>query len=123
MPKTYIKVLNSKLIVRLSDPIWRRTFLTVAVLFTAVSGPLNTADAAPEIDPAVRKFFASYCYDCHGNGLAESGLDLEKLTGDLSDRPRIARWTRIYDRVALGQMPPAGERRPDQKAIDGFLQS
>ena len=51
----------------------------------------TTVEAAPvEVSREVRDFFIKHCYDCHANGVNEGGLDLEKLTAEMSERRPVA---------------------------------
>ena len=66
-------------------------------------------------------FLELHCFDCHGDGAAKGGLDLEKLGRDLSDAAVFAKWERIFDRVAAGEMPPAKVKdRPEAKELTAF---
>ena len=72
----------------------------VAVL---VASDTRTAFA---LDDSLRTFFGQYCSDCHADGAAEGGLELDKLSSDLDTDATFASWVRIYDRVQSGEMPP-----------------
>jgi len=65
-----------------------------------------------EFKLTLKKFFVSYCNDCHSGGASEGGLSLDKLGADLSDTATFARWERIFDRVSDGEMPPKDEIQP-----------
>ncbi len=96
--------------------------LLCTALSTGTFGFGSAAAAAPpEVGTEVRAFFSKHCYDCHADGVNEGGLDLEKLTAEMSERPQVERWTHIFDRVSDGRMPPATEPRPALKAKQGFL--
>ena len=72
-------------------------------------------------DKPTRGFLEAHCFDCHGDGAAKGGLDLEKLGHDLSDPAVFAKWERLFDRVALGEMPPAKvTNRPEAKELEAF---
>lgn len=76
-----------------------RNWITViAVLWTASSTPADWHDAMDRIQ--------AVCIDCHQAGNAEGGLDLEKLSVDLSASEIRERWIRIHDRIAGLEMPP-----------------
>ncbi|MCA9173342.1 MAG: DUF1592 domain-containing protein [Planctomycetales bacterium] len=47
------------------------------------------------------------CAECHRGSEAEGGLDVAALSADLGNRVVGAKWARIVDRVAAGEMPPA----------------
>ena len=49
------------------------------------------------------------CLHCHEGNSAEGGLDLQTLSGNLSDPNVAAKWVRIHDRVASGEMPPPAD--------------
>jgi Protein of unknown function (DUF1592)/Protein of unknown function (DUF1588)/Protein of unknown function (DUF1585)/Protein of unknown function (DUF1587)/Protein of unknown function (DUF1595) len=92
------------------------------VMGSGLFWPWPVAEAAPdEVSREVRDFLIEHCYDCHGNGINKGRLDLEALTGEMSDRPLIERWTYVFDRVSQGQMPPASEPRPDVKDKQTFI--
>lgn len=95
-------------------------FRYVTVLSCVVAWT-STIEAAPEIGSSAKAFFGKYCVECHSEDFSEAGLDLESLTGDLSDKPRVDRWTLIYDRVSRGEMPPESESRPDANDRREFL--
>lgn len=72
-------------------------------------------------DKPTTGFLEAHCFDCHGDGAAKGGLNLEKLGHDLSDLAVFAKWERLFDRVALGEMPPAKVTdRPEAKALAAF---
>ena len=79
-----------------------------------------TLSAAP-FSIKTEAFLEFHCFDCHGDGAAKGGLDLEKLGRDLSDAAVFAKWERIFDRVAAGEMPPAKVKdRPEAKELTAF---
>src|SRR4051794_12864110 len=61
-------------------------------------------------------FFEAHCHRCHDDVSKRGGLDLTSLEFDPADPANIARWVKVYDRVAAGEMPPRKEPRP--KASD-----
>ncbi|MED6315472.1 MAG: DUF1587 domain-containing protein, partial [Verrucomicrobiota bacterium] len=69
-------------------------------------------------------FLKQHCFDCHGNGAAKGGLDLEKLERDLANEATFAKWELIFDRINKDEMPPAKvEDRPTAKELTGFRAS
>jgi hypothetical protein len=80
-------------------------------------GILLAADAPKDI----RLFLEQHCFDCHGAGENNGGLDLERLGRDLTDAATFARWVQVFDRVNKGEMPPAEvEDRPQPKKLTTF---
>ena len=77
--------------------------------------------AAPaSLSPRLADFFEQHCYNCHDADTKESGLDLLALPLQLSARENLARWEKIHDRIAAGEMPPKKKPRPpaaDAKAV------
>jgi len=79
------------------------------------------ADApAPSLEEAVTPLVEASCLGCHGEN-TKTGLDLETLGYDLSQPNEFRHWVRVYDRVAAGEMPPQGKRRPDSKLVEKAL--
>ena len=73
-----------------------------------------TARAEPA---ALEAFFEKHCYNCHSGAKPEAGLDLATLPRDLSDPVTLARFVRIHDRIARGEMPPADAERPASEEL------
>ena len=72
-------------------------------------------------DKPTAEFLEAHCFDCHGEGAAKGGLDLEKLGHDLSDPAVFAKWERLFDRVSSGEMPPAKvTNRPEAMELKAF---
>jgi len=72
-------------------------------------------------DKPTAAFLETHCFDCHGDGAAKGGLDLEKLGHNLTDAATFAEWEHIFDRVTAGEMPPAKVTdRPEAKALAAF---
>lgn len=69
--------------------------------------------------PRLADFFEQHCYNCHDADTKESGLDLLTLPLQLSARENLARWEKIHDRIAAGEMPPKKPRPPaaDAQAV------
>ena len=55
----------------------------------------------------MRAAFKSHCYDCHGEADPEGGFNFQSLSTDVSDVAVRAKWIRVFDRINLGEMPPA----------------
>ena len=67
-------------------------------------------------------FIKQNCFDCHAGAGSEAGLDLEKLSNELTDA-NADRWVRIFDRVHDGEMPPPEYGELDAKKRDSFLEA
>ena len=58
------------------------------------------------------KFFEAHCNSCHDADTKKGGLDLTSLKFDPADVENVARWVKIHDRIAAGEMPPKNKPRP-----------
>ncbi|MEZ6112277.1 MAG: DUF1592 domain-containing protein [Pirellulaceae bacterium] len=76
--------------------------------------------AAADLRP-VAPFIRQHCLDCHEGDAAEAGLDLTRLGTKLDDQAAFAKWERIHDRVASGEMPPASIEAPAKAERQAFL--
>lgn len=67
-----------------------------------------------------RELLDKYCVTCHNQRLKTAGLTL-----DAADVAHVAEGAELWEKVARklrgGMMPPQGRPRPDQPAIDGFI--
>jgi mono/diheme cytochrome c family protein len=66
-----------------------------------------------EIPPSVKRIFAAHCLHCHDDSAKKGRLSLESLKPDFGQPA----WVRVHDKLARGQMPPAGEDRPEPAEI------
>jgi Protein of unknown function (DUF1592)/Protein of unknown function (DUF1588)/Protein of unknown function (DUF1587)/Protein of unknown function (DUF1585)/Protein of unknown function (DUF1595)/Planctomycete cytochrome C len=65
----------------------------------------------------IRPFLDTHCVDCHGPEVHKAGLRLDKLKPEFADAKTAALWTKVHDKIAQGQMPPAKRRRPPQSEL------
>jgi hypothetical protein len=61
-------------------------------------------------------FLEKHCADCHDADAKKGGFDVRTLKPD-----DAARWIRVYDRVALGEMPPKKKAQPPAAELRAFL--
>lgn len=81
---------------------------------------VNVLRAAPPAN--LEAFLEQHCWDCHDDATSKAGLDLLSLQFDPKDPHNLAQWTRVYDRVSKGEMPPKDEDRPANQDLEAFLQ-
>jgi hypothetical protein len=75
-----------------------------------------------EIRADQNDFIKQNCIDCHDAESKKGGLDLTSLSNELTRPEMMAKWIRIHDRVAAGEMPPDPEASPSwTKDKNGFL--
>src|SRR5262245_13248531 len=93
---------------------------TAAVLVTL--GVLSPA--SPAVAGTPHKFFDAHCVACHDGQRKSGGLDLTALVFKPADADNFARWVKVHDRIASGEMPPRKKPRPpaaDGAAVKGWL--
>ena len=87
----------------------RRSLIATAIAWLS-AGEIVAVAATP---PA-RAFLERHCVACHDSATKEGGLDLTSLPVDAADGGHAFHtWVRVHDRIVAGEMPPAGEARPD----------
>jgi hypothetical protein len=91
-------------------------YIFLSALLLAPLPAFHAADAPMPED--VLAFIDRHCIDCHDDSLAKGDFDITALAFDLSHADTLGRWTRVFDRVEKGDMPPlekskvnAGERK------------
>jgi len=85
---------------------------------------VQTSPSAPP--PAVgdndfRGFISAQCYSCHDTETQKGGLALDTLDAKFEDKATFDKWTRVFDRMRSGEMPPPAEPRPDAKQLTAHL--
>ena len=102
-----------------------RLLLAILLLLPGLSpaaAPEKAAPAAP-LATTAKAFFEQHCTDCHETGTTKGGLNLEKADFTIASPEQADLWTRIFDRVAKGEMPPKKEPRPAAPEIEKLLAS
>jgi hypothetical protein len=89
-----------------------RFFLTAAVAACVVASLPATSRAG---DP-VFAYFGTHCASCHDATSKAANFDINALKLTLSDPENFAKWVKVYDRIAAGDMPP--KRKPKPPAAD-----
>jgi len=67
---------------------------------------------------AERKLLEQYCVDCHDADAKTGGVDLDSILGD-AKHPDV--WESVVRQLNARHMPPAGKKRPDEKAAQIFF--
>jgi hypothetical protein len=67
---------------------------------------------AAEIPAALRATLETYCFDCHDDATQKAKLSLESLIKQPDERTAAAIWTRVHDKLAEREMPPAKKAQP-----------
>lgn len=71
--------------------------------------------------PVSRAFLERHCVECHDAETQKGGLDLTSLNFEPKNATNFSRWVTVFDRVSLGEMPPAKKPRPETREQAGFL--
>jgi hypothetical protein len=88
--------------------------------WATVSGQQRIEPAArPGPADVVSGISRTYCQTCHNDRLKTGGLSLEGLALDRDAEI----WEKVVRKVRAGMMPPAGAKRPERAALDGFVGS
>ncbi|HXG13298.1 MAG TPA: DUF1588 domain-containing protein [Gemmataceae bacterium] len=96
--------------------------LTILLLI-ALAQPRLTSQAAEDKPRAdldgyrkdVEPFFKQHCLKCHGPDKQKGKLALHSIDANVLTGKDIERWKAIAERLALGEMPPDSEPRPDAR--------
>ena len=82
-----------------------------------IAACVSTVARAQTLEP--KALLTQYCVTCHNQKLKTGGLELDQL--DVQNAgPQAETWEKVVRKVRAGMMPPAGARRPDRSALDGF---
>lgn len=84
-------------------------------------GLSSTVRADEDWSKSLSSFLKDQCLGCHAGDSGRGGLDLKRLGTNLQDAELARRWSRVYDRVTAGEMPPKSKPRPDKHATEQFL--
>lgn len=87
-------------------------------LLAASARPILAAVPTPG-----RAFLEQHCIECHDSDVKKGDLDLTSLSFDPSDPALFARWVRVHDKVAGGEMPPKKKAQPPGPEREAFLAS
>ncbi len=99
--------------------LWHQLLVTVV----AIQSPFVTLLEGDEheLPELLEDTLAFYCYDCHGGGITEGGLDLEETPFKLSDPHNREKWIHVFDRIQSGEMPPKEEEQIENEEREAFL--
>jgi hypothetical protein len=75
----------------------------------APAGKVQQADQGHAATPqpfSIQAFIDKHCIDCHDDSTAKGDFDITALPFKLGDAENRGRWTRVFDLVEKGEMPP-----------------
>ena len=94
--------------------------------WASVDGRQSTPTAVRvPLSPSPSPLLDQYCLTCHNDRVKTGGLSLQGLSIDGASRVRddAETWEKVIRKVRAGMMPPAGAKRPERAALDGFAGS
>src|SRR5258708_39838037 len=92
--------------------------LGIAAVVAVPSRRLDSADKAPQVDPArdyptaVVPLLKKFCLDCHSTKSKKGSLDLERFATIDHLRKDLKPWTTVIEQLEAGEMPPKGKPQP-----------
>ncbi len=90
--------------------------MKLAVAAITIAGLCLTVVTAEALEPApVTAFLQEYCWKCHGPDKQQGELALHRLDADYRTGPDRPIWSRVLEKLTHLEMPPAGERVPDNQ--------
>jgi hypothetical protein len=100
----------------------RRTWLAGASGILLTSACLSAFASTPTSPFAgTDAFVRQNCALCHNSPTGPGRLDLTKLSFEPDNPENFAIWVKVHDRVAAGEMPPAGMPRPAAASLTQFV--
>lgn len=97
-----------------------RHLLLKAALAFLIVWLSTTLVVAGEFPHSIESFVRENCLGCH-DASTDNQLDLTSLGRDLQIGVNFKSWVKVFDRVRLGEMPPATEPRPDHHSEQRML--
>ncbi len=85
----------------------RTALLLSFCLLVAAHASSARAERPHTFESLAKPFLQTHCYDCHGEGANEGDVALDELSGVDADNAEL--WKRIWEQVALKEMPPKDE--------------
>jgi hypothetical protein len=79
--------------------------------------------SASELAGKLEPMFDRHCYDCHDADAKKGGLDLTALKWQPDDIENLQQWTKVFDKVERGEMPPKKKARPPAEVSSAFLKT
>lgn len=97
-------------------------FLSQSSAILALAISLSLADRAQAAKPFAEAdaFLRKNCVACHSSKAPKGGVNLAALDFEAANPDNFATWVKVHDRVASGEMPPAGIPKPAAAAVKDF---
>ena len=92
----------------------------VYILMFTMIGRTACGETTDRFDSIAKPFLANYCIDCHGDEFKKGGVAFHELKG--VDDTNMGLWLRIWEQVAIKEMPPKKKDQPKAMARHRFAQ-
>lgn len=77
-----------------------------------LSVALVASSGRAQMPASARATLETFCFDCHDDATHKARLSLEALLARPDERTAAAMWTRVHDKLAGHEMPPAHKPQP-----------
>jgi mono/diheme cytochrome c family protein len=95
-------------------------------VFLVLAASSASVEAQGAFENTVQPFLKANCVQCHNAQRATGGLNLDEPVTAASVAQARVRWETVLQKVASGEMPPKGARRPsdaDRAAVTGAIEA
>ncbi|MCS7467629.1 DUF1592 domain-containing protein [Stieleria sp. ICT_E10.1] len=89
---------------------------------TGSDGSVAVRDAISN-SQAITDFVNSHCLDCHSGEDAEQGFALDNLSLKLHEADNFQHWSKVFQRVEKGEMPPAEYEQPAEEERSAIMRT
>lgn len=94
----------------------RRTHLHLLATLSSILAATQTH--AAEFAKSAAPFIEAHCVECHDDDTHKANLRLDNLKFDPANADAARVWTKIFDKVISGEMPPKKKPRPAKDELD-----
>lgn len=101
----------------------RKAINALSLLLALLAALAPRTALASESGPPLRPLLREYCFDCHGNDLAEARLNLEEMTAAADFGKRFKEWEKVVAMVRGRKMPPDTMPQPDDAQRETVIRS
>ena len=75
----------------------------------------------PPLPESVDSFLVDYCLNCHDDDEKKGDISLDVFAIDWDDPHSPEIWTKAYDMLSQGEMPPAKKKQPSEKEREAIV--
>ncbi len=101
----------------------RRVRLMSAFFLFSFIALLGHGLRAGDFELTVDAFVDQHCIKCHDARKEKGDFRIDELSRDLTDPANAIAWQDALDLVAIGEMPPEGQRQPSAGELKSFVKA